>query len=95
MCSSDLVNVTSAIDEVNARVTNIITSSVDGVNEQEIIDARGTHTLLGNRLDALETLYGLLNPISYGLLTSTIVDTEDFGQLTESVSKYDDYRSII
>lgn len=50
----------AGVDAVNTRVNNIITTPVDGVSAQEIIDARGGNPTLGTRLDNMQTQTDIL-----------------------------------
>lgn len=50
----------AGVDAVNTRVNNIITTPVDGVSAQEIIDARGGNPTLGNRLDNMQSQTDIL-----------------------------------
>lgn len=56
---SDLPNnfdkIDKTVDEVNTRINNILTTPVDGVSAQEIIDARGDSPTLGTRLNSMQT----------------------------------------
>lgn len=48
-------NLNAAIDYLDTRVDNIITTPAEGVSAQEIIDARGGEITLGGRLDGFST----------------------------------------
>ena len=58
----------AGVDAVNTRVNNIITTPVDGVSAQEIIDARGGNPTLGNRLDNMQSQTDILQEEVYNLV---------------------------
>lgn len=57
---SNFDKIDAGVDAVNTRVNNIITTPVDGVSAQEIIDARGGNPTLGTRLDNMQSQTDIL-----------------------------------
>lgn len=51
---SNFDKIDAGVDAVNNRVNNILTTPVDGVSAQEIIDARGGNPTLGTRLNSMQ-----------------------------------------
>lgn len=69
---SNFDKIDAGVDAVNTRVNNIITTPVDGVSAQEIIDARNGEATLGTRLNNMQTQTDTLQDEVDALITTGV-----------------------